>query len=361
MSSDGLIAGWAWDSDHPERRVTVEILADGKLLAQVTAEQYREDLRRQKIGDGAHAFSYAPPSPIDPEKQRIFAIVAGAGFLLQRTRAPNHTPFARPPLNWEPMAVELDADADTLAAIHQHINVTWSALGASEPHWSVLTHPEFKHEAFTRHSDRFHETGRQNIEDFVAVLRRSGIELSHDQTCLELGCGVGRLTAWLAPLFARVTATDISATHLQIAKANIAGRGIKNVSFHQLCSLQDINNFGRFDVFFSVIVFQHNPPPIIAYMLKVILTQLSPGGVGYFQIPTYAKGYEFGTATYLSHIKQGNHMEMHVLPQYKVIELVYETGCKLLEIREDGWTGIVDGISNTFLVMKDRRDPTARR
>jgi 2-polyprenyl-3-methyl-5-hydroxy-6-metoxy-1,4-benzoquinol methylase len=360
VSTKDLIAGWAWDSDHPERPVTVEIFADGKLLAQVTAQLYREDLRRQKIGDGAHAFSYAPSLPIDPEKQSISVIVAGTGFVLQRSQTPNRTPYARPPLNWAPIPVELDADANTLAAIHQHINVTWSALGASEPHWSVLTHPDFKHEAFARHTDRFHETGRQNIEDFIAVLRRSGIELSPDQTCLELGCGVGRLTAWLAPLFARVIATDISATHLQIAKADIARCGVQNVSFRQLASLCDITNIESFDVFFSVIVFQHNPPPIIAYLLKAILAQLSAGGVGYFQIPTYAKGYAFDAATYLSHMKRGNHMEMHVLPQHKVIELIYETGCKLLEIREDGWTGNVNGISNTFLVMKERSDPVGR-
>ena len=57
------------------------------------------------------------------------------------------------------MAVELDADADTLAAIYQHINVTWLALGASEPHWSVLTHPEFKHEAFTSTATGFMRRG----------------------------------------------------------------------------------------------------------------------------------------------------------------------------------------------------------
>jgi SAM-dependent methyltransferase len=352
VSSDGLIAGWAWNSDHPERRVTVEILADGKPVAQVVAERYREDLHRQGIGDGAYGFSCAPPLSVDPERQGISALIAGTDFRLRRTQAPSRVLRARPPLNWPPMAIEIEVPADKLVAIHDHINTTWSKLGASEPHWSVLTHPDFRSDVFTRHSDRFHETGRKNIEDFVAVLRRSGIELTKDQTCLELGCGVGRLTAWLAPLFRQVIAADISAPHLRIAEAAVAQRGAQNVSFRRLAVLSDIDRIGPFDVFFSVIVLQHNPPPISAYLLKSILAQMNPGGAGYFQVPTYANDYAFDAGAYLSLTKQGHNMEMHVLPQRQIFEIVYAAGCKLLEVREDDWTGNANGISNTFLVTK---------
>lgn len=84
VSTSGLIAGWAWDSDHPERRVTVEILADGKQLAQVTAEHYREDLKKAGMGDGSHSFEYIPPSQINFDGQNISAVVAGSDVCLQR-------------------------------------------------------------------------------------------------------------------------------------------------------------------------------------------------------------------------------------------------------------------------------------
>jgi hypothetical protein len=45
-------------------------------------------------------------------------------------------------------------------------------------------------------------------------------------------------------------------------------------------------------------------------------------------------------------------MEGHVLPQKDVIEIVYDCECKLLELREDKWTGDANWVSNTFLVQK---------
>jgi hypothetical protein len=35
-----------------------------------------------------------------------------------------------------------------------------------------------------------------------------------------------------------------------------------------------------------------------------------------------------------------------------VIKIIYDCDCKLLEVREDAWTGDVNGVSNTFLVQK---------
>jgi SAM-dependent methyltransferase len=117
-------------------------------------------------------------------------------------------------------------------------------------------------------------------------------------------------------VFSHVIAADISADHLRIAETVLAERAIRNVSLVHLNTLKDLAEIGPFDVFFSVIVLQHNPPPIMAYILRKILQQLNHGGVGYFQIPTYAKGYAFGIDEYLCQIKEGHdRMEGHVLPQ----------------------------------------------
>ena len=87
VCTGSLIAGWVWDSDHPETRVAVEILVDGKPLAQVIAQQYREDLKKVGIGDGTYAFWYTPPSPIDFKSQKISVIVMGTDPYLLRTGA----------------------------------------------------------------------------------------------------------------------------------------------------------------------------------------------------------------------------------------------------------------------------------
>jgi hypothetical protein len=61
--------------------------------------------------------------------------------------------------------------------------------------------------------------------------------------------------------------------------------------------------------------------------------------------------YSFDLAAYLAH-PSGDDMEMHAVPQSVVIDLIYQSGCRLIEVREDGFTGSATGISNTFLVQK---------
>jgi SAM-dependent methyltransferase len=79
---DDLICGWAWDSDWPEKRLAVEIQVDGNPLAQVTAEQHREDLKNSGIGDGMYAWEYRPTQPIDLAAGKVSVLVAGTQISL---------------------------------------------------------------------------------------------------------------------------------------------------------------------------------------------------------------------------------------------------------------------------------------
>ncbi len=56
-----IVTGWAQLIDHPEAPVSLDILAGGRHVATVLANQYRADLRAAGLGSGCHAFSYAPP------------------------------------------------------------------------------------------------------------------------------------------------------------------------------------------------------------------------------------------------------------------------------------------------------------
>jgi hypothetical protein len=53
------ILGWAWDPANPEMRLAIGLVAGGRVVARTVADQAREDLARNGIGDGAHAFSFA--------------------------------------------------------------------------------------------------------------------------------------------------------------------------------------------------------------------------------------------------------------------------------------------------------------
>ena len=78
------------------------------------------------------------------------------------------------------------------------------------------------------------------------------------------------------------------------------------------------------------------------------------GGAAVFQVPTWRRGYAYDLDAYLRRPKR-LHMEMHVLPQAHVHRIIARNGCRLLELREDGWAEgrTAATISNTFFVVRD--------
>jgi hypothetical protein len=62
LVSEICIAGWAQSVDHPEAPVCLDIYAGGRLIGQVLANTYREDLQRAGLGSGRHAFTFTPPA-----------------------------------------------------------------------------------------------------------------------------------------------------------------------------------------------------------------------------------------------------------------------------------------------------------
>ncbi len=256
-----------------------------------------------------------------------------------------------------PMHIEDVDDPLEVARLLDHIAKTWTEFGETEPHYSVITDEKFKPTRIDETLDAFNASGKDGVTRFDAALARAGVDQRNEATCLELGCGVGRVTAWLARRCARVIGTDISAAHLAIARKHLETEGLKNVELHRLLSVDTLAALPRFDLFFSVIVLQHNPPPVIRAILDRTFERLLPGGIAYFQVPTYRSGYAFRLETYLREDLSKNAMEMHVLPQSAIMRLASKHGLDLLEVIEDPYTGMRLGeISNTFLFRK--RDST---
>src|ERR1051326_2112092 len=303
---------------------------------------YRAILGRDPENEKAIEFHSRAPSVEDLLRR----------FLSSEEFAKRRKPVAQP-LDWPPMEVETEVAPDQLRRMHEHVGAVWTKLGQNEPYWSVLTNPDFQAKSMAGNESRFYESGRHSVHLFEAFANRAGLRLNREWTCFELGCGVGRITGWLAPRFSKVIAADISMSPLVIAKEALAKRGITNVDLLHLQKPEAFQQIPSFDVFFSLIVLQHNPPPIMALILKAMLGSLNPGGIAFFQLPTYRKGYSFRVDRYLSSRGESSRMEMHVLPQQCVFEIIEESHCKVLEVREDGWTGMETGISNTFLVRKD--------
>ena len=236
------------------------------------------------------------------------------------------------PLGTPIRQVESDVSEENLRRLQERIQETWGALGDSDPYWSVLSDDSFKGEQFEENLTRFYETGEREIQAIMDAVARLGLNVTPG-TCLEYGCGVGRLTKALAQRFEHVHAYDISKSHLARAQEHLRLTGTDNVEFHLVEDPFATYPTG-IDYYHSVLVFQHNPPPIIKRLVANALACLKPGGIGVFQLLTWRRGYKFVCDDYMASPPEGSVIEMHALPQQVVLDAIDAHGCRLLEVRE---------------------------
>ena len=127
--------------------------------------------------------------------------------------------------------------------------------------------------------------------------------------------------------------------------------GRRNIELRHLVRLTDLDSLPEVDFFLSLIVLQHNPPPVVGALLRKLLGRLRPGGVGYFQVPTYILGYSFTADAYLR--RPPLDIEMHCFPQPALYSLLDTVGCRLVEVRENSSAGeSLEIISNTIIVQR---------
>ena len=258
-------------------------------------------------------------------------------------RHPFHLPY---------IPVESETSDEKMRKMFERIKYEWSYLGETEPYWSTITQPQYHTDQFEGHRDQFYQSGKYVVDIFMAAMRRCNINPSQIKSIFEVGCAVGRVTQHLATQFPKVIASDISLPHIKIAKAQMGNQGIANVDFIGWDDPLALYQLPSVDAILSVIVLQHNPPPLIRWILKNLLACLNPGGVAFIQIPTYRNGYLFEVDRYLQS-PQPNTLEMHFLPQRDIFKVIEDADCACLEIREDGMVGDESlMLSNTFLIQR---------
>jgi SAM-dependent methyltransferase len=255
-----------------------------------------------------------------------------------------------------PMNVQVDfANLNERRAFWDHIASIWSNFGELDPYWSVLTDERWRSKNMSDKAalEAFYSTGQAELERMEAWFNRNCLELRGDAVVAEYGCGVGRLTQWLAQRFRRVVAFDISEPHLEAARKRLSERGAANVDFVLVRKKADLKALSGIDLFYSMIVLQHNPPPMMVEILSSVFTALRAGGHCFFQVPTYARDYSFNVDSYWKDLADKKQMEMHFLPQKIVLELAQKSRVFPVEVQPDKCIGNPNNwISNTFLMTK---------
>ncbi len=265
-------------------------------------------------------------------------------------KAPDFT-AARLPLNVPAIEVDTEASDEDVAKCLARIRAAWTHLGTVTPHFSVLTESQFLPENIGGSLEQFWASGQVDATRVQEICQRFGLHGLAAKSCIEFGCGVGRVTMALAGLFSTVRAYDISATHLAYAVERARVLSVRNISFH-LCADNLLEDLGSCDLYYSTIVFQHNPPVVVSRLIRNALRSLNSHGLAIFQVPTYDLGYRFRTSEWLS-TEHALDMQMHCFPQARIYEIVAQESCQLLEVREDEWAGPPSKrLSNTFVIRK---------
>jgi 2-polyprenyl-3-methyl-5-hydroxy-6-metoxy-1,4-benzoquinol methylase len=219
-----------------------------------------------------------------------------------------------------PLAIDTEANQAQLAAILEATATYWQLAGEILPYQSVLTRDEYRPENFPAAAEAFYLTGQDDAKIVEAALARAGRKPEEFRRCVEFGCGVGRVTGWLAFLFTEVVGVDISRAHLQLANEHLLGRGRGNFLLLQATPQAPHPIENGFDLWFSRLVLQHNPAPANLAILDRVFAGLAPRGIAIIGVPVYATGYSFAIDAYLA-TERGTAMEMHVTPQRAILDL----------------------------------------
>lgn len=244
--------------------------------------------------------------------------------------------------------IEYEVDAAGRAELLAHVKREWEKLGREDPHWSVLSDEVFRAEGIRRATARFDNSGVQETRRLIGGLKRQGIAPPF-AVGVEYGCGLGRVSLPLSAHCGVLHAYDISEPHLRLAREAAAAKGVTNIEFGCVqdpagALVQD------YDLFYSTLVFQHNPPPVIVELIRAALSGLRKGGAAVFQVPVFRKNYRFVLEDYLAAEHAG--IEMHCVPQRVVFELIEAAGCRLVDCFETSVSLRDRILSNIFTAIK---------
>src|SRR5262245_58806375 len=155
----------------------------------------------------------------------------------------------------------------------------WEALGDSDPLFGVLSDP-------TRHGgkwdvEEFFRSGRAHVAHLLRSLENARATFEHG-TCLDFGCGVGRLTIPLSESFAKTIGVDVASSMIDAARQ--FRRPGDRCEF-RVNRDPDLRQFpsATFDLVHSCLVLQHIPPDVSVRYVAEFFRVSKPGGLVVFQ------------------------------------------------------------------------------
>lgn len=224
----------------------------------------------------------------------------------------------------------------------------WDRLAKFDAMWTILTDPTKYGGKWDR--EEFFATGAdvlvrlKTIEDLGAKINNG--------VAVDFGCGVGRVSHWLAQRFSRVVGVDISPHMLELAEQfNTQSAAITFV----LGNEQNIPlATSSADLVYSFIVLQHIPKAMQEKYLREFSRIVRPGGYLCFQTPSHPlDGGEPNFSVGLMTSAGPATMEMHTYPRAELESHLERCGCRMIRVLDDENCGT--GMKSYFYLAQRQR------
>jgi ubiquinone/menaquinone biosynthesis C-methylase UbiE len=178
--------------------------------------------------------------------------------------------------------VQSDAGTTRHTAEHwlQQMKVDWNQRASEDARYYI--HSTKRHQI----EEEFDASGKDSVEKLILADLQTIAENKNPKamSVLEIGCGIGRMTKYLAGTFGQVHSVDVSEVMIREARKRL--RAFTNVFLYEVNG-NNLSLFPNdmFDFAFSFLVFQHIPiKEIILNYIREVHRVLKPGGIFKFQV-----------------------------------------------------------------------------
>lgn len=140
-------------------------------------------------------------------------------------------------------------------------------------------------------AEKYSKSPIKNVPAYEKTMERTRSYLSENDSVLELGCGTGSTALLLADAVKDITASDISANMIGIARNKAADQGTDNVTFVQATPTDGKLPAGPFDAVlaFNFLHLLEDVPGA----LRAVHQRLKPGGVFISKTPCLSQHLKF--------------------------------------------------------------------
>jgi ubiquinone/menaquinone biosynthesis C-methylase UbiE len=143
----------------------------------------------------------------------------------------------------------------------------WNERARSNPRWYIASDAQ--------DDEEFRNSGRRDTDFCLRDLPSNWLKKAR---ALEIGCGAGRMTEFIARRVGHLTATDVSTEMIELARARC--REARNLLL-KATNGEDLSDFEdrSFDLILSYVVFQHVPKRVACSYFLEARRVLSDSGI----------------------------------------------------------------------------------